>query len=117
VSESLELPLRSSKGAVLLSVQAQPGARREGLDGLHGGRLRVRTHEPPEGGRANASISRLVAEALGLSRGAVRVASGAASRRKELVLESLDLGEARRRLQEALSPSSALGDGPAGRRS
>ena len=101
MSESL--PLRSSKGALLLAVQAQPGARSEGLAGLHDGRLRVRTRAAAEGGKANAAIEAPVATALGLQKSAVRVVSGASSRRKELVLEGLGAAEARARLTELLS--------------
>jgi len=99
---SEEGPLRSSKGAVLLAVAAQPGARREGLAGLHDGRLRVRTQAAPEGGRANAAIASLVASAFGLPKKAVRVVAGATSRRKELALEGLGLDEARERLAALL---------------
>lgn len=95
---SEEGPLRSSKGSVLLAVVAQPGARREGLAGLHDGRLRVRTQAAPEGGKANVAIAALVAAAFGLPKRAVSVVSGATSRRKELALAGLALAQARERL-------------------
>lgn len=95
-------PLRFSKGAVLLAVQAQPGAKQEGLAGLHDGRLRVRTKVAPEGGKANADIAALVAAAFSLPKRSVSVVSGAGSRRKELALEGLSLADARERLDELL---------------
>ena len=97
-----ELPLRASKGAVLLAVRAQPGARSEGLAGLRAGRLRVKVRAAPEGGKANAGIAAAVAEALELPKSAVSVVSGAASRSKELALEGLALEEARTRLRALL---------------
>lgn len=97
-----ELPLRESKGAVLLAVQARPGARSEGLAGLHAGRLRVRVRAAPEGGQANAALGAVVARAFGLAKSAVSVASGASSRSKELALEGLGLEEARARLRALL---------------
>ena len=88
---------------MILSVQAQPGARSEGLVEIRDGRLRVKTRAAPEAGKANAAIEKLVANALARSRSAVRVVSGASSRRKELVLEGIDLAEARSRLEGALA--------------
>ena len=98
MSAGEELPLRSSKDAVLLAVRAQPGARKEGLAGLHGGRLRVKVRAAAEGGKANAAIEEVVAEAFGLPKSAVRLVSGASSRSKELALEGLELEQARSRL-------------------
>ena len=96
-------PLRSSKGVVLLAVQAQPGARQEGLAGLHDGRLRVRTRVPPEGGKANVAIAALVASAFGLPKRSVSLVAGAGSRRKELSIVGLSLADARARLEAILS--------------
>ena len=105
MTEGDPLPLRASKGAVLLSVQAQPGARSEGLAGLRAGRLLVKVRAAPEGGKANAAIAALVANALGLPKSAVSLASGATSRSKELALQGLTLDEARARLQGRLDPA------------
>ena len=96
-------PFRRSKGGLLLAVQAQPGARVEGLAGLHDGRLRVKTRAAAEGGKANAAITALVARAFGLPKTAVSVASGGTSRRKELALEGLELDAAEARLSELLA--------------
>lgn len=96
-------PLRVSKASLLLAVLAQPGARREGLAGLHDGRLRVSVRVAPEGGKANAAIAALVASAFGLPKNAVSVVSGATSRRKELALDGLELAVARARLEQLLA--------------
>jgi hypothetical protein len=90
-------------------VHARPGARREGLDGMHGERLKVRTTAPPEAGRANARLAAILAEALGLPRRDVELASGASSPRKEFLLRGLALDEARRRLEAALAAAAPAG--------
>lgn len=75
-----------------------PGARQSEVTGVAGGRLRVRLAAPPVEGRANAELVRFLARELGVSRGAVTVAAGARSRRKQVRLAGVTLDDARRRL-------------------
>lgn len=93
-------PVAACPAGVRLSVHAQPGAREDALGGLHGGRLRARTTAPPEGGKANARLRRLIARAFGLPPSRVELVAGSASRRKEFVLHGLELAAARRVLEE-----------------
>jgi uncharacterized protein (TIGR00251 family) len=65
-----------------LAVHVQPGAKRSGVAGLHGDRLKVRIAAPALDGRANEALVALVAETLGVPRRTVRVASGERSRDK-----------------------------------
>lgn len=69
-------------GAVRFSVRVQPRASRSGIDGLHGDALKLRVHAPPVDGAANEAVVDLLAAALRVPRGAVRVVAGAASRTK-----------------------------------
>jgi uncharacterized protein (TIGR00251 family) len=69
-------------GAVRISVRVQPRASRNGIAGLHGDALRIRVHAPPVDGAANEAVVEVLAAALGVPRGAVRVVAGAASRTK-----------------------------------
>ena len=52
------------------------------MGGSHDGSLVVRVREPATDGRANRAVVEAVADALGVARGAVRITSGASSRRK-----------------------------------
>jgi uncharacterized protein (TIGR00251 family) len=76
----------TAEGDALLSVRVQPGARRTGAAGALDGRLRLAVTAPPEGGRANEAVCRLVAELFGLRASAVEVVRGHSSRRKTLRL-------------------------------
>jgi hypothetical protein len=93
-----DVPLRVSRGTVVLQVAASPGARRDEVGGMLGGRLRVRVAAPAEAGRANEALVRVVAAAFGLRRADVTIVAGASSRRKDLALSGLTLEDARARL-------------------
>lgn len=54
--------------------------------------------EPPEGGRANEAVLRLLAEALDVPRATVVIVSGHASRDKIVVLDGLEQAHTERLL-------------------
>ncbi len=81
-----------------LTVKVVPGASRDQIAGWLEETLKVRVSAPPEKGKANAAVEKLVAKALGLSRDAVRVVSGATSPRKTLSISGLSLDEIRSKL-------------------
>jgi uncharacterized protein (TIGR00251 family) len=73
---------RAADGAWILRVHAQPGAPRTEVAGLHGDSLKIRVREPASEDRANEALARFLAEALGVARRDVSLASGARSREK-----------------------------------
>jgi len=60
------------------------------VGGTHDGSLVVRVREPATDGRANRAVVEAVADALGMARGAVRITSGASSRRKVIEVDGED---------------------------
>ncbi|HVS22086.1 MAG TPA: DUF167 family protein [Gammaproteobacteria bacterium] len=84
-----------------ISVKAVPRAARDEIVGWLGDALKVRVAAPPQDGRANAALESLLAAALGLRRGAVRVAAGHGAERKRVEIDGLDRGEIERRLAAA----------------
>jgi uncharacterized protein (TIGR00251 family) len=82
----------------ILAVRVSARASRDAIEGVdESGSLRVRVTAAPVDGAANVVVTRLVAGALGLSRGAVSVASGATSRHKRLRIEGRSPDEIARR--------------------
>jgi uncharacterized protein (TIGR00251 family) len=69
-------------GAVRFAVRVQPRSSRPGVDGLHGDALRVRVGAAPVDGAANEAVVEVLAEALGVSRRAVRIVAGEHARAK-----------------------------------
>ena len=72
--------------AVYVAVWVQPGAKKDRIVGEHGGCLKVAVTAPPEGGRANKAVARLLAKTLGTKKSLVEIVSGAASRKKRVAI-------------------------------
>ena len=84
-----------------LRLRVSPGANRAGIFGRHRGAWKVRVAAPPEGGRANDAVVRLLAETLSVPRGAVKIVSGQAARDKTVELTGIDEAQAEQRLSSA----------------
>ena len=82
--------MTSAEQTASLAVWVQPGASRQRLAGMMNGALKVAVSAPPEKGKANKAVERLVTSELGLPSGSVRVAAGETSRRKRLTVRGLD---------------------------
>ena len=95
--------IRSGDGGTYLDVHVQPGARRPGVVGLHGDRLKVAVSAPAAGGRANQAVIEAVAELLGVKSSAVALVAGRTSRHKGLFITGLTVKEAVRRIGNAVA--------------
>ncbi len=84
--------------AAVIAVRVTPRASHDAIEGVDAsGELRVRVTAPPADGAANAAVVKLLAKALGLPKGALSIASGAASRHKRIRIEGVDPAELGRR--------------------
>jgi uncharacterized protein (TIGR00251 family) len=82
-------------------LRVSPGAARAGVVGRHGDAWKVRVAAPPEGGRANEAVVRLLADTLSLPREAVTLVSGHGARDKIVELAGLGPSQIERRLSSA----------------
>jgi uncharacterized protein (TIGR00251 family) len=73
----------------VLSVRAQPGARRNAIVGVQGGALKVAVTAPPDKGRANDALVEVLAEALGLKRSHIELISGQTNRHKKFLVRNM----------------------------
>ena len=99
----------AAKGLRVL-LRVQPGASRDGIEGLVAladGRvaLKARVCTPPEGGRANAALAKLLAKTWKLPKSAIRVTAGENQRLKTLLVSG-DPAELARRLERWLAEQS-----------
>ena len=84
-------PFRDGKDCLLIDLRLQPGASRARVDGvvvLDDGAtvLKVRVTEPPEGGKANAALIKLLAKAWKRPKSSLSLVAGQTDRRKTLAL-------------------------------
>lgn len=82
---------RHADGAVL-PVRAQPGARTTGIKGERAGRLLVAVNQPPDKGRANAAIRRVLSRAFDIPTRQIELLSGAGTRDKRFLFRDADPG-------------------------
>ena len=75
-----------------------PGAAGDGIVGRHGDAWKIRVAAPPERGKANAALVRLLARTLGVAPRDVIVVSGAGARDKIVTVAGLDSAEIDSRL-------------------
>jgi uncharacterized protein (TIGR00251 family) len=87
--------------ATRLRLRVVPGAARAGVVGPHGDAWKVRVAAPPEGGRANDAVVRLLAETLDVPREAVTLVSGHGARDKIVELTGLGPHQIEQRLTSA----------------
>ena len=80
--------LREESGAIVLALHVQPGAKRTGAAGEHGGALRIRLAAPPVDGRANAELVRFLADAFGVPQRQVTIVRGETSRQKTVRIDA-----------------------------
>lgn len=89
-SDTLEARVAPS-GAVVFSVRVSVRARRDSIEGVSRGALRVRLAAPPVEGKANDALRRLLADRLNVARSAVRITSGEHSRLKRVEIGGVRL--------------------------
>jgi len=86
----------------VLSVRAQPGARRNGVQGEQSGALKIAVTAPPEDGRANAALVEEMREALGVKRSQIELLSGQTSRAKKFLIRGVAKAELEARVAALL---------------
>jgi uncharacterized protein (TIGR00251 family) len=99
----------SREPAATFPVRVVPRSSKEGVAGFEGGVLRVRLNAPPVEGKANESLARFLARALGVPVRNVTLVAGGKNRNKIVRIE----GMTREAVLDALiPPGKPTGGGP-----
>jgi uncharacterized protein YggU (UPF0235/DUF167 family) len=83
-----------------LRLRVIPGSARPGVVGRHGEAWKLRVIAPPERGKANEAALDLLADALRVEPGALRLVAGHGARDKTVEVAGLSADEAERRLAQ-----------------
>jgi len=74
---------------VRIRVMVQPRAATSEAAGIHDGCWKIRVAAPPVDGAANDALIEFLAKRLGIAKSRVRIAAGAAARRKVVEIEGI----------------------------
>lgn len=85
------LDWKQTSGGLLLPVHANAGAKKDQINGVHDGRLKISVRQVPEKGKANVEIQKQIAKACGLSPSQVELQSGGTNSRKVFLLRDVSL--------------------------
>jgi uncharacterized protein (TIGR00251 family) len=69
---------------VMIFVHVMPNSPRSYVVSKEGDGVKIKIQEPPDSSRANTALVKLLAGKLSVSRGSIKIISGAQSRRKYL---------------------------------
>ncbi len=100
------IELQSTTEGIILPVHAQPGARKNGITGVHAGRLKVAVTQAPEKGKANQALLKLLAGLLGIKRSQIALVAGETSSHKKFQITGIDQAVLEQRLAACFPPSS-----------
>jgi uncharacterized protein YggU (UPF0235/DUF167 family) len=80
----------TGRTGVRFTVRLTPRGGADRIEGVLDGGLRVRVAAAPVEGAANEALGRLIAAALGVARGRVRIVSGTTNRRKIVEVDEVE---------------------------
>lgn len=92
------LEISPSDCGAAFAVRVAPRASADAVAGVENSALKVRLTAPPVEGAANKALIKLLAKALGVSKGSVRLIAGQKSKNKRLLVEGLTPEQVRERL-------------------
>ncbi|MCI0378816.1 MAG: DUF167 domain-containing protein [Gemmataceae bacterium] len=96
------IQIQDHEEGCVLSVRAQPGARRNGLVGEQNNALKVAVSASPDKGKANDAIVEVLRDELGLKRSQVEILSGLTSRDKRILIRGIKAAELTKKLESHL---------------
>jgi len=83
------MPDPRAGATLILHVKVVPGASRDRVAGRYGDGVKVQTSAPPEAGKANAAVTKILAQFLSLRPSQVELASAPANPRKQFRISGL----------------------------
>ncbi len=99
----------AGRGGPVLRLHVQPGAKHEGVVGVHGNALKLRVRAPATSGQANHAVLRLLAREFGALAASLRLTGGETSRDKRALFAGVPAADFADRLARVLARARAGG--------
>lgn len=90
--------IRHGREGILVTLRAHPSSSRSKLETATTGRIEIYLNSPPQKGKANKEAVSILAEALGIPTGSIRITKGERSRDKTFLVSGIGLEDVRSRL-------------------
>ena len=81
---------QQKENSFFLSILIQPNCKENEIQGIHGGKIKVRIHSPPVEGRANEELILYLAEVFHLRRNQIEIIKGHSTRHKQVKICPID---------------------------
>lgn len=91
--------LTSSAGGVRIEVRVTPKASRNAVGSVEAGRLRIQVTAPPENGKANEAVRKLLAKRLRVGKSSIEIVRGETARDKSLIVAGVQEQSTRAELE------------------
>lgn len=98
-----ELEVTELVDSVKIRLRVAPSAKKALVKGVHAGALKLSVSEPPEKGKANSGVQKLIAKALNIPARDVEIIAGLSSQDKVVLLSNIDAATLTSRLLEYLT--------------
>lgn len=83
------IELKKTSEGIVIPVKVQPGAKKDSIVGEWDGWLKIQVKAPPEKGRANEAVIKLLAKCLDLRKSCIHIVSGEFSRDKKVLIQGV----------------------------
>ena len=94
------IEITQDTSGITIPVRVQPKASYDRITGEHNGSVKVCVTAPPEDGKANAAVIKLLAKKLKQPKSSIRITAGTTSRQKKIHIDGV-AAEAIRKMLEA----------------
>lgn len=88
-TNNLPIWLSIKQTDIVLSIHAQPGAKKDKVVGEYNNRLKIALAAPPVDGKANNHLIRFLSKKIGVPRSKISLLSGETSREKRLLISDI----------------------------
>ena len=95
----MTIDITQDRTGITVSLRVQPKASRNSIVGEHDGSLKVSVTAPPERGKANQAVVKLLAKMLKVPASSITVTGGATSRQKKVHIDGVKADEFRKILE------------------